>query len=92
MPFDADHVLEFVSQRLPEAGIAVLMIGGHAVNYYGFVRATQDIDFMATDSDEHALRDVMSKGGFTNVASHENVIFFSRPDSPLRLDFLKWRD
>jgi len=89
MAFDADQVFEVVSERLPEAGIDFLMIGGHAVNYYGYVRATQDIDFMVAASDEQTLRDVMSKAGFTNIASHENVIFFSRPDSPLRVDFLK---
>jgi len=89
MTSDADLVFEVVSQRLPEVGVDFLMIGGHAVNYYGFVRATQDIDFMVAASDEPVLRDVMSKAGFTNVALHENVVFFTRPDSSLRVDFLK---
>ena len=31
----------------------------------------------------------MSHAGFTNMAIHEAVLFFSRPESPLRVDFLK---
>lgn len=86
---DADRVFNVVCQRLPELGVAVLLVGGHAVNYYGFVRATQDIDFMVTDVDEPLLGQVMREAGFTNVAVYENVIFFSRPGSTLRVDFLK---
>ncbi len=78
MAFDADHVFEVVAQRLPEAGIEFLMIGGHAVNYYGFVRATQDIDFMVAASDEQLLREVMSKAGFTNIASQPARLTITR--------------
>ncbi len=41
-----DLVLDVVMHRMPQAGIACIMIGGHAVNHYGVIRATQDIDFM----------------------------------------------
>jgi hypothetical protein len=81
-------VFEVVSCRLPDAGIDFLMIGGHAVNYYGYVRATMDVDFMIAASDLSAVRDVMKSAGFSNVSSAENVSFFSRPESPLRVDFL----
>ncbi len=38
-PFDfADY--------LHERGVAVVIIGGHAVNFHGFVRTTEDIDFV----------------------------------------------
>ena len=48
-----DTVFEVVARRLPKVGLDCLMIGGHAVNHYGVIRATQDIDFMiaATDAD-----------------------------------------
>jgi hypothetical protein len=87
--FEADRVFDVVSRRLPEAGIDCLMIGGHAVNHYGFVRATQDIDFMIAAADEDAVRRIMLAAGFANVSTHETVIFFNRPGSPLRVDFLK---
>ena len=31
----------------------------------------------------------MGNAGFTNMAIYETVLFFSRPESPLRVDFLK---
>jgi hypothetical protein len=89
MEFDADLVFEVVCRRLPEAGVFALMIGGHAVNHYGVSRATQDIDFMIAASDENTVRRVMQEAGFTNISLHETVMFFSRPGSPLRVDFLK---
>lgn len=89
MDFEADYIFDVVSQRLPEAGVDCVMIGGHAVNHYGFTRATQDIDFMIATADEEAVRRIMMGAGFTNVAAHETVTFFHRPGSPLRVDFVK---
>jgi predicted nucleotidyltransferase len=89
MDFEADFVFDIVSRQLPEAGVNCLMIGGHAVNHYGFSRATQDIDFMIAVADEATVRRVMSEAGFTNIASHEAVTFFNRPGSALRVDFVK---
>jgi hypothetical protein len=89
MDCDIDGVFEVVSRDLPAAGIDCVMIGGHAVNHYGVVRATQDVDFMIAASDEEALRRVMQAAGFTNFAAHEVVVFYNRPGSPLRVDFLK---
>ncbi|NQU38540.1 MAG: nucleotidyltransferase [Lentisphaerae bacterium] len=89
MDCDAHAIFDIVSHRLPAAGIDAIMIGGHAVNHYGVVRATQDIDFMITTTDEHAVRRILRDAGFTNIAVHEMVTFFSRPGSSLRIDFLK---
>jgi hypothetical protein len=89
MDSEADLILGVVSRQLPDAGVDCLMIGGHAVNHYGFLRATQDIDFMIAASDETAVRRAMLEAGFTNIAAHETVVFFSRPGAPLRVDFIK---
>ena len=89
MRFESDEILDVVTARLPAAGIDCIMIGGHAVNHYGVLRATQDIDFMIAAADEDAVRRIMSEAGFSNVASHETVIFFQCPGSPMRVDFLK---
>jgi predicted nucleotidyltransferase len=89
MDSEVDRVLDVACRRLPATGVDWLMIGGHAVNHYGFLRATQDIDFMIAAADEPAVRRVMSEAGFTNIAAHEAVTFFNRPGSPLRVDFLK---
>ncbi|MBL7077157.1 MAG: nucleotidyltransferase [Kiritimatiellae bacterium] len=89
MDYEIDHVLEVVTQRLPEAGVDAIMIGGHAVNSYGVLRATQDIDFMIAAAQEDVVRRIMRDTGFTNMAIHETVMFFKRPESTLRIDFLK---
>ncbi len=89
MDFDIDAVLEVVASQCPQAGVAFIMIGGHAVNHYGVIRATQDIDFMVAATDSETVRQIMRDAGFVNIAEHESVIFFNRPDSPLRVDFLK---
>jgi len=89
MEFDADIIFDVVSRRLPEAGVYAVMIGGHAVNHYGVSRATQDIDFMVAAADEDAVRRVMQEAGFTNISLNDTVMFFNRPGSPLRVDFLK---
>jgi hypothetical protein len=89
MDYDADEAFDLVSERLPSAGVECLMIGGHAVNYYGYMRATQDLDFMIAAADEPAVSRVMTAAGYINVARHESVVYFNRPGSPLRVDFLK---
>ncbi len=89
MVMDVSTVLNVVTHRLPEAGIPCIMIGGHAVNHYGVIRATQDIDFMIAASAADAVRRIMRDAGFTNNSVHETVMFFNQPDSPLRVDFLK---
>jgi len=75
--------------RMPQAGIQCIMIGGHAVNHYGVIRATQDIDFMIAASAADDVKRIMRDAGFTNIAVHETVMFFNQPNSPLRVDFLK---
>jgi len=89
MDFGVDRVMDVVTRLLPEAGVDVVMIGGHAVNHYGVSRATQDIDFMVAAADEDTVRRILCAEGFTNVAVHETVLFFNQPGTALRVDFLK---
>lgn len=83
------YIFDVVSRKLPEAGVEFLMIGGHAVNYYGYSRATIDVDFMIASSDVQEVREVMKAAGFTNVSESDNVIFFNHPENPHRVDYLK---
>ena len=83
-----EYIFDVVGQRLPAVGIKFLMIGGHAVNHYGYSRATIDVDFMITSSDVDAVRSVMKAAGFTNISQSENVVFFNNPEIPYRVDFL----
>lgn len=45
------------------------LVGGHAVNYYGYVRTTQDMDLLVLPTSENAKRimDALSDFGFGGV-------------------------
>lgn len=88
-PNSVEYVFDVVSKQLPSAGVDFLMIGGHAVNHFGYSRATVDVDFMIVSQDVSTVREVMTAAGFTNVSESENVVFFGHPQNPHRVDFLK---
>ena len=92
MPGSIESVFDVVGRKLPKAGVEFLMIGGHAVNHYGYSRATIDVDFMIAASDQKTVLAVMKKAGYTNISQSENVIFFSMPGVPVRVDFLQVDD
>ncbi len=81
--------LELISRLLPENDIAFLLVGGFAVNYYGYTRSTLDLDLMIAVEVQERLKKVMLQAGYTNFSQHKNVVFFQKPGTALRLDFLK---
>ena len=52
-----------VAETMALANVPFVIIGGHAVNYHGYPRATQDVDIIFKRSDESvkALYEVLSK-------------------------------
>ena len=84
-----NEILSIASHDLPEAGVDCLLIGGFAVNHYGYSRNTLDIDFMILSDQMTVIRRIMTEAGFTNVSVLDNVVFFSSGDDELRVDFLK---
>ncbi len=48
--------LKAICTHLNAAGAKYALIGGLAVNYYGFPRATQDIDFLVDSSEENIVK------------------------------------
>jgi hypothetical protein len=84
-----EQSLTRIGNNLQSARIAFLLIGGFAVNHYGYTRATLDIDFMIAAEDVDAVKDAMLKAGFDNFSMLDNVAFFKSPDNPLRIDFVQ---
>ena len=80
--------LAVAARQLPAARIDCILIGGFAVNYYGYTRNTLDVDFMIVAQQFCGARQIMKQSGFTNITSNKNVTFFNTPGSPLRVDFL----
>ena len=78
-------VVDVINQE----GIDALLIGGFAVNYYGYTRNTLDVDFMFAADDADKLCQGMRKAGFSNIDRQDLVIFFSQPESAFRVDFLQ---
>lgn len=52
-----------IAQRLVDAGVASVIIGGHAVNYHGYPRSTQDVDIIYRRTPESigVLHDVLTE-------------------------------
>lgn len=50
-------------------GVSYLLVGGYAVNYYGYSRLTQDIDFLILPSADNAdrLRRTLADFGFAGA-------------------------
>lgn len=82
-------IFQLVTQTLCQSDIQCLLIGGYAVNYYGYTRNTLDVDFMIAAEDADKVRQLLKAAGFSNVSEGGSVLFFNRPDSALRIDFLK---
>lgn len=60
---------------LNDKRVAYLMIGGYAVGYHGYPRATNDIDIWVAISPENAVRvvDVIREFGFNTPELSENL-------------------
>jgi len=61
-PPDSHDLLD-ICRKLNEQGAAYIVMGGMAVNIHGFIRATEDIDFLVktTPENEQIILDVLSQ-------------------------------
>ena len=82
-------ILALVSDVVRNSGARTLLIGGIAVNHYGYARNTADVDFMVALTEQDAIERLMRDAGFTNIERLENVVFYRRPGWKIRVDILK---
>jgi len=56
-------------------GVIYALVGGHAVNYYGYVRATQDMDLLVEPSAENSQRIMaaLSEFGFGEAGVPQGI-------------------
>ena len=87
---------EKIISLLLEAKVSFLVIGGFAVNYYGYVRPTGDIDIWLKPDEEtqSAFLDMLEKAGISNESrSHiarldfTSTAAFHIGQEPFRFDF-----
>lgn len=55
--------------------VAYALVGGYAVNYYGYTRMTQDIDFLLLPSKENAenVMNALEEFGFGNAGIQQEL-------------------
>jgi predicted nucleotidyltransferase len=65
--------------------VQYVLVGGHAVNYYGYVRSTQDIDFLVMPSQENAqnIMKALSEFGFGSAGIPQE--YFEREGTAVHL-------
>jgi predicted nucleotidyltransferase len=83
MAIELDPDFKAFLSLLERHDVEYLLIGGYAVNYYGYVRYTGDIDIFVSSSSENAARvaRVMHEFGFTEVTPEMMTI----PSSMIRI-------
>ncbi|HEX5171443.1 MAG TPA: nucleotidyltransferase [Cyclobacteriaceae bacterium] len=83
--------------RLIEFNVDFILVGGYAVNYHGYNRATGDMDIWLRpdNSNRQAFLELLKADGFDeNSLSHVSQIDFTKAvafhvgEKPLQIDFL----
>lgn len=65
--------------------VAYAMVGGYAVNYYGYVRATQDVDFLVLPTPDNARRVMQALADFGFGAAGIPVDYLEREHAAIHL-------
>jgi len=80
----SDDMRELV-QLFEQHAVTYALVGGYAVNYYGYVRMTQDIDFLLDPSAANAERIVtcLEAFGFGNAGIPRSA--FEQPGTAIHL-------
>jgi hypothetical protein len=74
------NLFERVAEAVEREGLDVLVIGGHAMNAYGFTRTTLDVDFLVAVESFSEWRPVFESIGYRWVGQTES---FARMDPPV---------
>lgn len=74
------NLFKRVAEAAGRAGLEVLVIGGHAVNAYGYTRTTLDVDFLLAVESFCEWRPVFESAGYRWAGQTET---FARMDPPV---------
>ncbi len=70
-----------VAQAATDLRLPILVIGGHAVNAYGYARTTLDADFLICDEDLPPWRGVFESFGYRWEFQTSSFVKFAAPSS-----------
>ncbi|MBX7181701.1 MAG: nucleotidyltransferase [Bacteroidia bacterium] len=94
-----DPLFSLVINRLLRHQVSFLLIGGYAVNFYGYGRYTGDIDFWLEPSNENKAKFITALKSLSNnweLIEYANQLDFTQKQSiqigkvPHRIDFLTY--
>jgi predicted nucleotidyltransferase len=94
-----DPLFSEVIERLLEHQVTFLLIGGYAVNFYGYGRYTGDIDFWLEPTNENKgnfIKALKTLSNNTTLIEFANQLDFTKKQSiqigmePHRIDFLTY--
>ena len=69
-------LFDTLGERLSQGNIGFLLIGGRALQAYGIVRQTLDVDWLATDGDIGKIKEIMRGEGYRVVSETASFLRF----------------
>ena len=86
-------VFEKLHKGLVRRQLKVILIGGHALQGYGIVRQTIDIDWLIKENDIPEIKEMMRENGYRLIAETENFLRFHHGEEDiLDIDMLVVND
>jgi Nucleotidyl transferase AbiEii toxin, Type IV TA system len=73
-------LIEFLADEAETRDVRFLLIGGWALEAYGFARQTVDLDCLVADPDSPKLDSFLRAAGFTQIAQTENFRRYRHAD------------
>ncbi len=73
------NVFEILDQESRAADLPFLIIGGHAVNAYGYSRLTKDLDLLIRKTDRDTWLKILTQRDFTVFRDEGTFLQFSPP-------------
>jgi predicted nucleotidyltransferase len=71
-----------------QTGFPFLVIGGHAVIYYGYARNTGDLDLLVRRKDTAIWKTAISELGYSLYCEHQNFLQFTPPTHSPPIDLM----
>jgi hypothetical protein len=84
------HPLDIVDKMI-RRGIDVVIVGGHAVNFHGYLRATEDVDviFRRTPDSEQQLFELLSEIDAYWITDEIDQVTGLEKTSPVTLEYVQ---
>ena len=80
---DFELVFENLLEKFAEKEVSFALIGGFALQAFGYSRATQDVDLLISAEDIQKVKEILSNMSYRIIHESENAINFWSDTAPL---------